>query len=114
MAFPVLALLTVICARASDPDTLAPPPHGDAAAQLFARCQRSMLDSRCLAMPVGTQAAVQPGAAAETIVIAGVGRVDAKTYNSLVRTDSRMCDLVRVACGRRIEGTLCDVAAKLW
>lgn len=50
----------------------------------------------------------------EVVLIAGVGRVDAKSYRALREAGEGMCAQVQASCGSAWEGAPCRTARALW
>ena len=50
----------------------------------------------------------------EVVVIAGVGRVDAKAYRALREAGEGMCAQVQTSCGAAWDGAPCHTARALW
>jgi hypothetical protein len=48
------------------------------------------------------------------VLIAGVGRVDAKAYRALREAGEGMCAQVQTTCGAAWEGAPCHTARALW
>lgn len=72
-------------------------------------CVDAMVRSTCQAL-VGSA----PTTPAATVVIAGVGRVDAVAYAALRDAGDAMCSLGRAACERDWQSGTCQSARALW
>ncbi len=72
-------------------------------------CVTAMIASTCQVM-VGSA----PADAAPTVLIAGVGRIDAQAYRALRESGDAMCSVARAACGRDWDGASCRSARALW
>ena len=55
-----------------------------------------------------------PVDAAPTVLIAGVGRIDAQAYRALRESGDAMCGVARAACEREWDGASCRGARALW
>jgi len=89
------------------------PPAGGSAEQVAAvhgGCVEAMLKSTCRVMN-DTSTAVPPS---DVILVAGVGRVDDKSYWALREAGDAMCAQVQSACGAEWDGPQCRTARALW
>lgn len=91
--------------RAADPAS----DHGAALERMHETCVAEMLRSTCQA---GTAAA--PAGAQDVVVIAGVGRIDARAYGELRASGDAMCSLGRRACEADWNGPSCRASRALW
>lgn len=90
-----------------------PKPVRASAEQLRAvhgSCVEAMIRSTCMAANDKSNSAPQ----AETVLIAGVGRVDAKAYRQLREAGDDMCRQVQVACEADWDGNACRTGRALW
>ena len=71
--------------------------------------QLAMIASACQVM--GGPTSVD---AASTVLIAGVGRIDAQAYRALRESGDAMCGVARTACEREWDGASCRGARALW
>lgn len=78
-------------------------------AAIYNGCVDAMLRSACRAMNDKSELPVS-----EVVLIAGVGRVDAKAYRALREAGEGMCAQVQGACGTAWEGAPCRTARALW
>ena len=78
-------------------------------AQMHEACVTAMVQSACRVM-VGSA----PAEAATTVLIAGVGRIDAKAYRELRDAGEAMCAVARSSCERDWDGASCRGARALW
>jgi hypothetical protein len=88
------------------------PATGGSAEQvgaIYNGCVTAMLRSACLAMNDKSELPVS-----EVVLIAGVGRVDAKSYRALREAGEGMCSQVQSSCGAAWEGAPCRTARALW
>jgi hypothetical protein len=76
---------------------------------LYNGCVEAMLRSTCRAMNDKSELPVS-----EVVLIAGVGRVDAKAYRALREAGEGMCAQVQTSCGASWEGAPCRTARALW
>ncbi len=76
---------------------------------IYNGCVTAMLRSACLAMNDKSELPVS-----EVVLIAGVGRVDAKSYRALREAGEGMCAQVQSSCGAAWEGAPCRTARALW
>jgi hypothetical protein len=76
---------------------------------IYNGCVDAMLRSACQAMNDKSELPVS-----EVVLIAGVGRVDAKAYRALREAGEGMCAQVQGACGTAWEGAPCRTARALW
>jgi hypothetical protein len=76
---------------------------------IYNGCVEAMLRSACLAMNDKSELPVS-----EVVLIAGVGRVDAKAYRALREAGEGMCAQVQTSCGASWEGAPCRTARALW
>ena len=77
--------------------------------QMHEACVTAMIKSTCQVMVGST-----PADAASTVVIAGVGRIDAQAYRSLRASGDAMCGIARHACLKDWDGASCTSARALW
>jgi hypothetical protein len=90
-----------------------PPRAGGSAEQLAAvsnGCVQAMLRSTCRVM--NDTSKDMP--VSEVVLIAGVGRVDAKSYRALREAGDGMCAQIQASCGSDWEGAQCRTARALW
>ncbi len=78
-------------------------------AQMHEACVMAMVKSTCQVM-VGSS----PADAATTVLIAGVGRLDAEAYRQLRAAGDAMCSIARSACNNAWDGASCRSARALW
>lgn len=76
---------------------------------IYNGCVDAMLRSACQAMNDKSELPVS-----EVVLIAGVGRVDAKAYRALREAGEGMCAQVQGSCGAAWEGAPCRTARALW
>ena len=76
---------------------------------IYNGCVEAMLRSTCRAMNDKSELPVS-----EVVLIAGVGRVDAKAYRALREAGEGMCLQVQTSCGAAWEGAPCRTARALW
>ena len=76
---------------------------------VYNACVQAMLRSACVAMNDKSDLP-----ASEVVLIAGVGRVDAKAYRALREAGEGMCAQVQTSCGTAWEGAPCRTARALW
>jgi hypothetical protein len=76
---------------------------------IYNGCVDAMLRSACQAMNDKSELP-----ASEVVLIAGVGRVDAKAYRALREAGEGMCAQVQTSCGAAWEGAPCRTARALW
>jgi hypothetical protein len=72
-------------------------------------CVDAMLRSTCRALNDKSELPVS-----DVVLIAGVGRVDAKAYRALREAGEGMCAQVQSSCGTAWEGAPCRTARALW
>jgi hypothetical protein len=87
-------------------------PAGGSAEQVravHAGCIDAMLRSTCRVITDKTE--LPPS---EVVLIAGVGRVDAKSYRALREAGDGMCAQVQNTCGSAWDGAPCRTARALW
>jgi hypothetical protein len=72
-------------------------------------CVTAMVASACQVM--GSSVVLD---AAPTVLIAGVGRIDAQAYRALRESGDAMCSVARAACERDWDGASCRGARALW
>lgn len=72
-------------------------------------CVTAMINSTCQVM-VGSA----PAEVANTVVIAGVGRVDATAYRALRDAGDAMCGVAKASCEKEWDGGACKSARALW
>ena len=78
-------------------------------AAVYNGCVDAMLRSACRAMNDKSELPVS-----EVVLIAGVGRVDAKAYRALREAGEGMCAQVQTSCGAAWDGAPCRTARALW
>jgi hypothetical protein len=76
---------------------------------IYDGCVDAMLRSACRAMNDKSELP-----ASEVVLIAGVGRVDAKAYRALREAGEGMCAQVQTSCGTAWDGAPCRTARALW
>jgi hypothetical protein len=89
-----------------------PATRGGSAEQVAAvhgGCVQEMVRSTCRVLNDQS-----PVPASEVVLVAGVGRVDAKSYQALREAGEGMCAQVQTACGGDWEGAPCRTARALW
>jgi len=87
-------------------------PAGGGAEQVTAiydGCVQAMLRSTCRV--VNDKSDIPPS---EVVLIAGVGRVDARSYRALREAGEGMCAQVQTQCSAQWEGPSCRTARALW
>ncbi len=72
-------------------------------------CVAAMIRSTCLVTPHAG-----PRDGATTVVIAGVGAVDAHAYRALLESGEAMCGVAKRACELEWSGGTCRSARALW
>lgn len=100
-----LLLLTSACGA----DKAAPGGSAEQVGAVYNGCVDAMLRSTCQAMNDKSELP-----ASEVVLIAGVGRVDAKAYRALREAGEGMCAQVQTSCGTAWEGAPCRTARALW
>lgn len=129
---PWVTPLAVMVAAALIGCRQAPGDQRDAAlGRMHEACVNAMVASACQVMvgPTPGRSQVEPapsggsargGAgsapidAAPTVLIAGVGRIDARAYRELRESGDAMCGVARAACERDWDGASCRGARALW
>lgn len=81
----------------------------DQVGAIYNGCVDAMLRSACRAMNDKSELPVS-----EVVLIAGVGRVDAKAYRALREAGEGMCAQVQTSCGAAWDGAPCRTARALW
>jgi hypothetical protein len=76
---------------------------------IYNGCVEAMLRSACQAMNDKSELP-----ASEVVLIAGVGRVDAKAYRALREAGEGMCAQVQTSCGAAWDGAPCRTGRALW
>jgi hypothetical protein len=76
---------------------------------IYNGCVTAMLRSACQAMNDKSELPTS-----DVVLIAGVGRVDAKSYRALREAGEGMCTQVQSSCGTAWEGAPCRTARALW
>ncbi len=109
LAAGLLAAGLAACRQPAPEAADAGPAHRAQLAQVHEACVAAMIRSTCQVM-VGSA----PVDAATTVVIAGVGRIDAKAYRELRDAGDAMCGVARGACEKDWEGGSCRSARALW
>lgn len=89
-------------------DKRAEPEHAELD-RMHGACVSAMIASACRVM-VGSA----PTDAAPTVLIAGVGRIDAQAYRALRESGDAMCGVARDACRLEWDGASCRSARALW
>lgn len=87
----------------------APDGREAALGRMHETCVNAMIASACQVM--GGPTSVD---AASTVLIAGVGRIDAQAYRALRESGDAMCGVARTACEREWDGASCRGARALW
>jgi hypothetical protein len=78
-------------------------------AAVRAACVDAMLRSTCRVLNDKSDVP-----ASEVVLIAGVGRVDARSYRALREAGEGMCAQVQASCGAAWESAPCRTARALW
>ena len=101
------ALALVCCGQAS-----VEPEQSARVGQVHAACVEEMLRSTCkVSNDSSSRAALAPPA---SVFVAGVGQIDAASYQSLRAAGDAMCDLVRQSCTAAWSGSACQTSRSLW
>jgi hypothetical protein len=92
-------------------DRAAAPAGGraDQVSAIYDGCVQAMLRSTCRV--VNDKSDIPPS---EVVLIAGVGRVDARSYRALREAGEGMCAQVQAQCSAQWEGPSCRTARALW
>ena len=106
-AWCVVALLLLMVSACGDKQLAAGSTEQVGA--LYNGCVEAMLRSTCRAMNDKSELPTS-----EVVLIAGVGRVDAKAYRALREAGEGMCEQVQTSCGSAWEGAPCRTARALW
>ena len=90
--------------------------QGDSAhalATLHAACVSDMIASTCKIMGTGSASApaAKPGA---LVFVAGIGPIDAVSYQEMFAAGDAMCSVVRQACITQWDSNQCMLARKMW
>jgi hypothetical protein len=104
-----LACSLLLLASACGADQQAAGGSGEQVRAINSGCVEAMLRSTCRAMNDKSELPVS-----EVVLIAGVGRVDAKAYRALREAGEGMCAQVQTSCGAAWEGAPCRTARALW
>ena len=96
------ALLLLMSACGADKQTAG---SAEQVGAIYNGCVDAMLRSACQAMNDESELP-----ASEVVLIAGVGRVDAKAYRALREAGEGMCAQVQTACGAAWDGAPCRTA----
>jgi hypothetical protein len=76
---------------------------------IFDGCVQAMLRSTC--QVVNDKSDIPPS---DVVLIAGVGRVDARSYRALREAGEGMCAQVQTQCSADWDGASCRTARALW
>ena len=106
-AWCVVALLLLMVSACGDKQLAG--GSSEQVGALYNGCVEAMLRSTCRAMNDKSELP-----ASEVVLIAGVGRVDAKAYRALREAGEGMCAQVQTSCGASWEGAPCRTARALW
>ncbi len=104
-----LLLMAGLTAAALGGSLHAEDRHATELEQMHEACVTAMIKSTCQVV-VGSA----PADAASTVVIAGVGRIDAAAYRSLRASGDAMCGIARTSCEKAWDGPSCTSARALW
>ncbi len=107
MTKPIAAVLLLLVACSAEQKGAA--GSAEQVAAVNAGCVDQMLRSICRV--TNDKSELPPS---EVVLIAGVGRVDAKAYRALRESGEGMCAQVQVSCGSAWEGAPCRTARALW
>ena len=99
----------VLLAACQDRTDVAAGGHADQVTAVYDGCVQAMLRSTC--QVVNDKSEIPPS---EVVLIAGVGRVDARSYRALREAGEGMCAQVQRTCGAQWEGPSCRTARALW
>jgi len=102
------AALTLVCCG----QTTTEPDQSARVEQVYTACVAEMLRSTCKVTNDGTPRAASSPLA--SVFIAGVGQVDAASYQSLRDAGDAMCMLVRQSCTKAWSGSACKTSRSLW
>jgi hypothetical protein len=102
----MVALLLLLSACGDKPSAAG---TADQVGAIYNGCVEAMLRSTCQAM--NDKSELPPS---EVVLIAGVGRVDAKAYRALREAGEGMCQQVQTSCGAAWESAPCRTARALW
>jgi hypothetical protein len=91
----------------------APAERAATLGRMHEACVAAMVASACQVVG-GSAPADVVADAAPTVLIAGVGRIDAQAYRTLRDAGDAMCGVARAACEREWEGASCQGARALW
>jgi hypothetical protein len=80
--------------------------------QLEAECTDTMIKDACKLMKNGPE--LSTVAHAESVMIAGLGRIDGALYRSLRASGQAMCQTIRATCSTDWESTACKAARAIY
>jgi hypothetical protein len=79
--------------------------------RIVGRCTEDMVRQTCTVMTNPSGEAVAEGT---VIFVAGVGAIEASTYNQLRADGASMCETVRKGCNENWSGSACSTARALY
>lgn len=87
-------------------------PAESALERLHAACVQDMVASTCTVMK--SEASKTQSKPGDVVFVAGVGPIDAATYQQLYAAGDAMCEVVRDACAKNWAAGQCLTARKLY
>ena len=107
----LVGAITVLALTSCSRGTTETAGLGTQIEQVYSACTDEMLRSTCK-VANDTSSAAAPAAA--SVFVAGVGQIDAASYQSLRAAGDAMCGQVRSACTAAWSGAACRTARSLW
>ena len=81
---------------------------------LYAGCIQDMVNNTCKVMSDSSGRINMETNASNVIFVAGVGAIDAKTYQEIYSYGADMCNVVRTDCTENWDGRQCKIARVLY
>ncbi len=111
LAGALLCAMAAAC-KPSPRAAAGPAPAVSEVDALYASCMDTMVKNTCQVMNDKSSVAVaDPGS---VVFVAGVGPVDASSYQALRDSGDAMCSQMRKACENDWTGARCHTARSLW
>ncbi len=109
LIFLVFTILITSCNQRSEKEI---DTKQTAILELRARCSQAMVANTCRVMQSVSPALIPEGA--NTVMVAGVGRIDAELYKQLRSNSDSMCEAISRSCELSWDSESCKTARALY